>query len=86
MEAASAWVLAFADEGDPTFCVAEWIEAGWRDPCVVDAAVRICGTRADAEACMVALDCDLAMAYEYGIVHALALVMDEEAEEAGPAS
>jgi hypothetical protein len=51
-EAAAAWALAFADEADPTFCVLEWLQAGWRDPELVHVALRVCGTRRDAERAM----------------------------------
>lgn len=72
---AGAWTLAFADEGDPTFCVLEWIEAGWRDPVLVNTALRICGTRTDAEACMDLLERDVAARYEDAVVGDLAEAM-----------
>jgi hypothetical protein len=46
---APAWVAAVADEADPTFSIREWVEAGWRDPVLVGAVVRILSSRAAAE-------------------------------------
>lgn len=72
---AAAWTLAFADEGDPTFPILEWLNAGWRDPLVVNAALRICGTRERAEACLDQIGRDLAGPYEHQIVLELAEAM-----------
>jgi hypothetical protein len=66
-DTASEWVLAFSDEGDPTFCVLEWLEAGWRDPLLVARALAICGTRESAEECMDWLGEDLAGHYRPGV-------------------
>ncbi len=72
---AAAWTLPFADEGDPTFPIGDWIDSGWRDPLLVDAALRICGTREQAEACMAYLDRDVGSRYERDVVVALAEAM-----------
>jgi hypothetical protein len=72
---AGAWTLPFADEGDPTFPIRDWIESGWRDPLLVDAALRVCGTRENAEACMAHLELDVASQYEPELVPALAEAM-----------
>jgi hypothetical protein len=57
--AAAHWVEAFADEADPTFSVLDWLEAGWRDPRLVRAALVVCGDRQNAEACMAFLRKDV---------------------------
>lgn len=72
---AEAWTLPFADEGDPTFPIRDWIEAGWRDPVLVDAALRVCGTRVKAEACMAHVELDVGSPYEPEMVQALAEAM-----------
>jgi hypothetical protein len=59
--------LAFSDEADPTFCVLEWLEAGWRHPLLVAWALAICGTRESAEGCMDWLGEDLAGHYRPGV-------------------
>lgn len=74
-EVAAGWVLAFFDEGDPTFCVLEWLHAGWRDPELVNAALRICENRSDAESCLAQLDVDLGSAYDYETVGQMAVAM-----------
>ncbi len=74
-DAAAAWTLPFADEGDPTFPIRDWIESGWRDPLLVDAALRVCGTREKAEACMARLELSVGSRYEPEIVQALAEMM-----------
>jgi hypothetical protein len=71
----AAWALAFADEGDPTFCVLEWVEAGWKDPLLVDAALRICGTRELAEACMHRIREEVGGRYSHSLVARLATAM-----------
>lgn len=72
---AAAWTLPFADEGDPTFPIVEWLDAGWRDPHLVDVALQICGTREQAEACMGRIDRDVGSRYEDAFVLALADAM-----------
>lgn len=72
---ASAWTLAFADEGDPTFCIVEWLESGWRDPLLVAAALRICGRRSSAEWCMSWLGKDHGRPYSGRIISQLARAM-----------
>ena len=67
---AAACVVAFFDEMDPTFCMLEWIEAGWRDPMLVNAMLRICRTRALSEACMFLED---APAQQLELLHQLAI-------------
>lgn len=67
-DVATAWVVAFFDEMDPTFCVLEWIEAGWRDPVLVNAVLRICGTRALSEACMALLNRDVGRRYDQRMI------------------
>lgn len=72
---AAAWTLPFADEGDPTFPIRHWIESGWRNPLLVDAALRVCGTREKAEACMARLEREVGSRYEPEMVRALAEAM-----------
>lgn len=74
-EAASAWVLALADDADPTFCVREWIEAGWRDPLLVNVALRVCSTREVAESCMSWLGKDVADKYSHTSIAELSHAM-----------
>jgi hypothetical protein len=74
-ERANAWALAFADEDDPTYSVLEWTEAGWREPLVVDAALRICGNRATAEECMALLGRAPGDEYDYALPADLARAM-----------
>ena len=74
-EVAAAWVVAFFDEVDPTFCVVEWIDAGWRDPVLVNAVLRVCETRASSEACMSMLNKDLGSAYDHRTIRRLAIAM-----------
>ena len=75
LRSANAWALIFADEGDPTFSVIDWIDAGWGDPRSVDAAIRVCGTRAEAEACMNLLGRSVPRRYSDGLVTELARAM-----------
>ena len=72
---AAAWVVAFFDEVDPTFCVLEWIDAGWRDPVLVNAVLRICGTRAFSEACMTLLNRGFGSAYDHRTIRRVAVAM-----------
>jgi hypothetical protein len=74
-DVAAAWVVAFFDEMDPTFCVLEWIEAGWRDPVLVNAVLRICRTRALSEACMALLNKDLGRGYHHRMIRRVAGAM-----------
>jgi hypothetical protein len=82
--AAGTWTLAFADEPDPTFCVREWVEAGWRDPLLVHVALRVCLTRAMAEACMHWLGKDLSEHYDRASIVELARAMVALTESAKP--
>jgi hypothetical protein len=82
---AAAWTLPFADDGDPTFPIIEWLDAGWRDPHLVDIALQICGTREQAEMCMGRIDRDVGSRYEHGFVLALAdamLALTKQANDA----
>lgn len=65
-------MVAFFDEVDPTFCVCEWIDAGWRDPTLVSAVLRICGARSAAEVCVAGLKADIGKAYSVRTVGRLA--------------
>lgn len=64
------------------FCIAEWVDAGWQDPQLVGAAVRICETPEQAEACMRWLGRDAGERYEDGLVGELARAMIELARMA----
>jgi hypothetical protein len=68
-------VVVFFDEADPTFSVLDWIEAGWRDPHLVNAALRICGDRGAAEACMDLLQADVGSVYRHPVDRMLAQAM-----------
>lgn len=72
-EVAVLWTLAFFDEGDPTFCVGDWFESGWRDPELVSAAVRLCGSLEIAERCMERLGVDVGAQYDGALVRRMAL-------------
>jgi hypothetical protein len=72
---AAAWTRAFADDGDPTYAILEWLNAGWRDPQLVDVALQICGTREQAETCMGRIDRDVGSRYEHAFILALAAAM-----------
>ena len=72
---AAAWTRAFADDGDPTDAILEWLNAGWRDPQLVDVALQICETRERAEACMGRIERDVGSRYEHAFVLALAGAM-----------
>jgi hypothetical protein len=72
---AAVWTRAFADDGDPTDAILEWLTAGWRDPQLVDVAIQICETRERAEACMDRIDRDVGSRYEHSFVLALAGAM-----------
>jgi hypothetical protein len=61
---AAAWLVAFYDEEDPTFVVVEWIQAGWRDPLLIGAVLRICGDRSRAEACLGLIGIDVGTDYD----------------------
>ena len=74
-DVAAAWVVVFTDEMDPTFCVLEWIEAGWRDPVLVNAVLRICGSRALSEACMALLKRDVGRGYDHRVIRRVAGAM-----------
>lgn len=74
-ELGDAWTLVFADDGDPTYAVQDWFEAGWRDPLLAGAALRICGCRTRAEQCMALLGRDPGERYHHDIVAGLACAM-----------
>lgn len=40
-ELAVAWITPFSDDPDPSYVVEQWLNAGWRDPWLVGAAVSI---------------------------------------------
>lgn len=68
---AGSWALAFADESDPLMVLPEWLGAGWRDPLVVQACLRIFGTREAAEAALDALDWELSRPWDSTVPDAL---------------
>lgn len=75
IRSAHLWVRAFGDEADPTESVLDWLSGGWRDPLLVDAALRMCGDRANAERCMSSLGLTNGSAYRPGVEFALSLAM-----------
>lgn len=72
---AHLWVRTFGDEGDPSESILEWVRTGWRDPLLVDAALRMCGDRATAEQCIAALGLPNESSYWPGIEFALSFAM-----------
>lgn len=75
IRSAHLWVRTFGDEADPTESILDWLGSGWRDPMLVDAALRMCGDRASAERCMAALGLTNGTAYRPGVEFALSLAM-----------
>jgi hypothetical protein len=74
VRSAHLWVRAFSDEADPSATILDWISGGWRDPRLVDAALRICGERGRAERCFAALRIPIDINYVPGVELWLSLV------------
>jgi hypothetical protein len=68
---AATWIAPFADELDPTFVIAQWLDAGWRDAQLVAAAQSICGSVERATDCMALLGIETSSLHEDSIVRGL---------------
>lgn len=65
---AVAWIVPFNDEADPLFAIERCLNAGWRDPWLLGAAIGIFGSLDRAESCMEQLGIDLGSAYGFELV------------------
>ncbi len=72
---ASEWAVAFSEESDPTFAVLDWLNAGWRDPLLVTAVLKLCGSRARAEECFRGLGTNVSSRYRPELIPALVNAM-----------
>jgi hypothetical protein len=68
---AAAWIAPFNDDPDPSYAVEQWLDAGWRDPWLVAAAVSIFAELENAMAAMRYLGADAGSRYTLELVRGL---------------